>query len=189
MRVRTLLLGACMVVVPLLAMFSHHLPPNIAAKARQALWDPLAARAGWQTAPAPHTSPTAPAEPVAAPPPVAARAVPEPTPPRTVQAVMPAPAFAAADTFDRRGLEGRLVQLGATSISCQPLPGGSGTVASCRLAVDPAGELQRVFQSAGPDATAALGRLVAEVEAWKLRTASRASAAATATKLLPPPSR
>jgi hypothetical protein len=188
MRVRTLLLGACMVVVPLLAMFSHHLPPNFAAKARQALWDPLAARAGWQTAPAPHASPTAPAKPMDAPP-VAARAVPEPPPPRAVAAVMPAPAFATADTFDRRGLEGRLVQLGATSISCQPLPGGSGTMASCRLAVDPAGELQRVFQSAGPDAAAALGRLVAEVEAWKQRTASRASAAATARKLLPPPSR
>ena len=175
MRVRTLLLGACMVVVPLLAMFSHHLPPNLAAKARQALWDPLAARAGWQTAPAPHASPTAPTEPVGAPP-VAARAVPEPTPPRAVEGVMPQPVFAAADTFDRRGLEGRLMQLGATSISCQPLPGGSGTVASCRLAVDPAGELQRVFQSAGPDAAAALGQLVAEVEAWKQRSAHRASA-------------
>jgi hypothetical protein len=46
-------------------------------------------------------------------------------------------------------------------------------LASCRVAVDPAGELQRVFQAAGDDASAALGRLVSEVEAWKYRTASR----------------
>jgi hypothetical protein len=176
-----------MVVVPLLAMFSHHLPPNLAATTRKTLWDPLAAWAGWQTAPTPPASPPAPAQPVGVPPPVAARAVPEPTPPRAVEGVLPAPAFAAADAFDRRGLEGRLVQLGATSITCQPLPGGSGTVASCRLAVDPAGELQRVFQSAGPDAAAALGQLVAEVEAWKQRTALRASAAPTARRLSPPP--
>lgn len=178
MRVRTLLLGACMVVVPLLAMFSHHLPPNLAATTREMLWDPLAAWAGWQTAQAPPASPPAPDEPADVSPPVAVRAVPEPAPPRMAEAVLPAPAFAAPDASERRGLEGRLVQLGATAISCQPLPGGSGTVASCRLAVDPAGELQRVFQSAGPDAGAALGQLVAEVEAWKQRTASRASAAA-----------
>jgi hypothetical protein len=165
-----------MVVVPLLAMFSHHLPPNLAAQARQTLWDPLAARAGWQTAQKPHSSPPAPAEPAAAPPPLAAIAVPEPASPRAAEPMLPAPAFAPTDAFDRRGLEDRLVQLGATSIGCQPLPGGSGTVASCRVAVDPAGELQRVFQATGSDAAAALGQLVAEVEAWKQRTATRSSA-------------
>ena len=175
MRVRTLLLGACMVVVPLLAMFSHRLPPNLVAKSRQTLWDPLAERAGWKTVQSPRPSPPA-AQPAGASPPVAARAVPEPAPHRAAEAVLPQPAFGASGGFDRRGLESRLAQLGATAIGCQPLPGGTGTVASCRVAVDPAGELQRVFQSTGPDAAAALGQLAAEVEAWKQRTASRASA-------------
>jgi hypothetical protein len=174
MRVRTLLLCACMVVVPLLAMFSHHLPPNLAVTARKTLWEPVAEWAGWKPAQTARSSPPAPAQPDAGPtPPVAAVATPQTAPLQASAAVTPSPQFATADAPDRRGLEGRLAQLGATSIGCQPLQGGSGMLASCRVAVDPAGELQRVFQAAGDDASAALGRLVAEVEAWKHRTASR----------------
>lgn len=173
MRVRTLLLGACMVVVPLLAMFSHHLPPNFVATTRKTLWEPLAEWAGWQPSQAPRSSPPAGAQPEALAPAVVAIVAPQPTPPRTSEA--PAPAFGSVAAPERRALEGRLAQLGATSIGCQPLPGGAGIVASCRVPVDPAGELQRVFQSAGTDAAAALGQLVVEVEAWRQRTASRAS--------------
>ena len=173
MRVRTLLLGACMVVVPLLAMFSHHLPPNLAATTRKALWEPLAEWAGWQAAQKPHPSPPAEAQPEDAPR-VAEVAAPQPSPFQESGAMQPSPGIGSAGRSDRRALEDRLAQLGATSIGCQPLQGGSGIVASCRVAVDPAGELQRVFQSAGADASAALGQLVIEVEAWKQRTAFRA---------------
>lgn len=178
MRVRTLLLGACMVIVPLLAMFSHHLPPHLATTARKTLWEPVAEWAGWKPEQTARSSPPAATQPEAGPTsPVAAVVSPQPALSRATAAVMPSPEFAPDDAPDRRQLEGRLVQLGATSIGCQPLQGGSGMLASCRVAVDPAGELQRVFQAAGDDASAALGRLVAEVEAWKHRTASRASSA------------
>ena len=173
MRVRTLLLGACMVVVPLLAMFSHHLPPDLVSMTRRTLWEPLAEWAGWQNPQKPRSSSPSSAQPEVAPL-VAAVATPQSSPTQVSEAVLPGPVFGSAAAPDRRALEGRLVQLGATSIGCQPLQGGSGIVASCRVAVDPAGELQRVFQSAGADASAALGQLVVEVEAWKQRTASRA---------------
>jgi hypothetical protein len=175
MRVRTLLLGACMVVVPLLAMFSHHLPPNFVVTARKTVWTPVAEWAGGKPDETGRSSPPAATDAEAGPTsPVAAVATAQPATPRPPAAVTPSPEFGRADTPDRRRLEGRLAQLGATSIGCQPLQGGSGMLASCRVAVDPAGELQRVFQAAGDDASAALGRLVAEVEAWKYRTASRA---------------
>lgn len=170
MRVRSLLLGVCMVVVPLLAMFSHHLPPRLFVTARKSVWEPVAAWAGWKPSPAPRPSLVPdPPEPRPAPA-VAAQ------PSAARGAVLPAAALGDSASPDRRTLESRLAQLGATAIDCQPLPGGSDILASCRVAVDPAGELQRVFQAAGVDASAALGRLVAEVEAWRHRTASRAPA-------------
>lgn len=177
MRVRSLLLGACMVVVPLLAMFSHHLPPNLCANARTTLWEPVAEWTGLKPAQAPPRSSPAPAQPEVRPTPVVTAAVPQPSAARASATVMPAAGFGSSATPDRRALEGRLAQLGATSIDCQPLQGGPDFLASCRVAVDPTGQLQRVFQAAGADAPAALGRLVAEVEAWKHRTASRPSAA------------
>ena len=176
MRVRSLLLGVCMVVVPLLAMFSHHLPPRLFVTARESVWEPVAAWAGWKPAPAPRSSPV-PAQPEArpAPPPAPAVAA-QPSASREMATVLPAAAVGPSALPDRRAREDRLAQLGATAIDCQPLPGGSDILASCRVAVDPAGQLQRVFQAAGSDASAALGRLVAEVEAWRHRTASRVPA-------------
>lgn len=176
MRVRSLLLGICMVVVPLLAMFSHHLPPRLFVTARKTVWEPVAAWAGWNPAPAPPRSVGRAAQPEARPTPVVTAPVLQPASPRASDAVLPAAAFGSSASPDRRVFEGRLAQLGATVIDCQPLPGGSDILASCRVDVDPAGQLQRVFQAAGADAPAALGRLVAEVEAWRHRTASRTPA-------------
>lgn len=176
MRVRSLLLGVCMVVVPLLAMFSHHLPPRLFVTARESVWEPVAAWAGWKPAPAPRSSPVpAQPEPRPASPPAPAVAT-QPSASRAMVAGLPAAAVGSSAPPDRRTLEDRLAQLGATAIECQPLQGGSDILASCRVAVDPAGELQRVFQAAGADVPAALGRLVAEVEAWRYRTASRGPA-------------
>jgi len=176
MRVRSLLLGVCMVVVPLLAMFSHHLPPRLFVTARKTVWEPVAAWAGWKPVPPPRSA-TVRATPEPRPDPSPALAVAaQPSASRAMAAVLPAAAVGGSTRLDRRPLEDRLAQLGATAIDCQPVPGGSDMLASCRVAVDPAGQLQRVFQAAGADVPAALGRLVAEVEAWRHRTASRASA-------------
>lgn len=175
MRVRSLLLGICMVVVPLLAMFSHHLPPRLFVTARKTVWEPVAAWAGWNPAPAPRSAAMV-AQPEARPAPAVTAPVPQPSLARASAPVLPVAAVESVTSPDRRAIEGRLAQLGATAIDCQPVPGGSDILASCRVAVDPAGQLQRVFQATGADASAALGRLVAEVEAWRHRTASRAPA-------------
>jgi|LakMenEpi03Aug12_release.lakeMendotaPanAssembly.Ray.scaffolds.fasta_scaffold377243_2 hypothetical protein len=163
-----------MVVVPLLAMVSHHLPPQLATTACATLWKPLAERLGWADAgPSRSSAPRVaassmddsalPAAVAAGPVSAAPPAVPTPGP------VMPA--FAALQADPRRMWEDRLVELGAATIDCQPVPGGAGgLVASCRVAVDPAGQLQRVFQAAGADPPAALQRLAEDVEAWKRRT-------------------
>ena len=88
MRVRSLLLGVCMVVVPALAMFSHHVPPDVAAAVRQLASGRLPAWFG-HAPPAPR-SPTVPTTAVAASaaPPVPDAAAPVvPAPP--VEAVPP----------------------------------------------------------------------------------------------------
>lgn len=71
----------------------------------------------------------------------------------------------------------QLASLGACAIDCQPLAGAAaGYASSCRLPVDPRGELHRMFYGTGPDATAALRSLVEQVENWQ-RQRSSASAA------------
>ena len=181
MRVRSLLLVVCMVVVPALAMFSHHVPPEVAAAIRQfvsgrqpprstkatpaipspAIPSPASPTTAGQAADAPPSSPVAAAAATAA----------APLPPATVPATMAVPASG------RRAIEDRLLELGATAIECQPLPGGSGSLlASCRVAADASGQLQRLFQAVGPEPTVALETLRSEVEAWRRRTAARSPA-------------
>ena len=180
MRFRSLILCACMVVVPLLAMFSHRVPPQVAAVVRQRLWEPVVAWAGWSRSPFPSpTRPAAEAAPAPAGQPVVATpaVVPVAAPPPALPA-MPTPAQAVA-AGGRRAVEDRLLRLGARSIECGPLrPGDATIVASCRVAVDPAGELQRVFQATADEPTAALERLLGDVEAWRRPIASRPPAAA-----------
>jgi hypothetical protein len=160
-----------MVVVPALAMFSHHVPPDVAAAVRQLASGRLPAWFG-HAPPAPR-SPTVPTTAVAAsaaPPVPDAAATPDPLPVSAAPAVVPPAA-------DRRAIEERLLELGATAIECQPLPGRDGALlASCRVAADPSGQLQRLFQAVGPEPTAALETLRADVEAWRRRTAARAAA-------------
>jgi hypothetical protein len=160
MRVRSLLLAVCMVVVPLLAMFSHRVPPDLVRAVRalgSKAWAAAAGTGRGQTesnAVAGH-----PAEPIPQPP--------TDPPPKAAEPAQ-SPAVAA-----RLIEEEALVRLGATSIGCQRVPGGTGMLATCRVAVDPAGELQRVFQAAGEDRPAALRLLLTEVETWRRRTAWR----------------
>jgi hypothetical protein len=174
MRVRSLLLVVCMVVVPALAMFSHHVPPDVAAAIRQFVSGRQPPRSTKATPAIPSpASPTTAGQAARPPPssPVAAATATAPLPPATVPATMAVPASG------RRAIEDRLLELGATAIECQPLPGGSGTLlASCRVAADASGQLQRLFQAVGPEPTVALETLRSEVEAWRRRTAARSPA-------------
>jgi hypothetical protein len=74
-----------------------------------------------------------------------------------------------------------LADLGAESIECVTLPGLAGRhLASCRVPLDAARQLHRVFQTEGLGAEAATRRLLDEVNAWKWRTAQRAAGEPTA---------
>ena len=166
-----------MVVVPALALFSHHVPPEAVAAVRKLVTGGLAAWSGSGQPPSASLPPSA----VAPPPPVQA-ATPAPglasaTVPVAASAPRPLPVparGAVPPATGRRAIEDRLLELGASAIECQPLPGGGGTLlASCTVAADPSGQLQRLFQAAGPEPTAALERLLADVEGWRRRMASR----------------
>jgi hypothetical protein len=155
MKVRACVLIVCMTVVPGLAMFSHHVPPGVWQTARAHVWQPVAdwlrpSESGSVSVPAPG-----PAEPL----------------------VAAAPASSAAAPLDRPAAVDRLVALGAVGIEVRPLDGAAGMhVASCRVAMDAAGQLHRVFQAPGPDPGEATLALAAQVEAWRDRLAARAMA-------------
>jgi len=68
----------------------------------------------------------------------------------------------------RQALEDRLRKLGALAFEWTPLTAGDVVHrCSCSLAVDPAGQLHRVFQGAGTDPTAAADNLLAQIDAWQ----------------------
>jgi len=165
MKIRSLLLLTCMIVVPLTAMFSHRLPGGLRHALRRSVWEPATA---WLTgtAAARSVARKCPDEPL--------RPVPD------GGALLPGVVAVDPDTIGPEtsreidALRARLAQVGAVGVECRPLPGSPGDhVAMCRLPVDAAGHLHRVFQTTGPDAQTAQQRLVVDVEAWLQRTASR----------------
>lgn len=167
MKFRSLLLMTCMFVVPLTAMFSHRLPGGLRQAVRRAVWEPATAWLKGSTAP-PNSARTCPDEPL--------RPVPDGA--AILATVTGSPAAPAGGEQSREidALRARLAQMGAVGVECRPLPGSAGDhVAMCRLPVDAAGHLHRVFQATGPDAPTAQRRLVVDVEAWLQRTASRAA--------------
>jgi hypothetical protein len=164
MIIRTWLLAACMIVVPGLALCSHHLPPEIRAAARCDIWQPVASRVeSWFSA----SGECRPADPPATSPPGWDGAAAGP----------PSTAVTAADDRTTTAVE-RLTALGAAAIDCRPLEADRRThVASCRIAMDAAGQLHRVFQAPGSSPEEATAALTAQVEAWQQRLALRAVAA------------
>lgn len=162
MKIRSFLLFACMIVVPLLAMFSHKIPPDVRQAARRLVWEP-AQRAlnGSKTGPEPAA--------VAAMPTVAISetiASPDPVP---TAPILPS---------DLPEIEVRLAALGGFAVECVPMTADGGMHrCSCRVAADPSGQLQRVFQSSGRDPVAAMQQLLGQVETWKERIASSPSSA------------
>jgi len=77
-----------------------------------------------------------------------------------------------------RAVEEQLVKLGAVSFECLP-PQGTDRVhrCSCRVAADPTGQLQRVFQSTDATPSEAMNKLLAQVTAWKHQIAAMPSTA------------
>lgn len=167
MKIRSSLLVACIVVVPLIAMFSHRVPP--AARTAVAQW--LRDVAGGSRS----VTPPIPSQAAALPPAGDQAARPAITaPPATegprivpVTAVVPIPG--PGNDGERESLE-RLRALGAVTIECRPVLGAGGHIASCRVPVDGAGQLERVFQATGADPAAAAAKLLGDVNAWQRGT-------------------
>ncbi len=164
MKVRTCLIFACMTVVPALALFSHRVPGELRDRVRSCLWEPLAAWAD----PGTESSSAGPGDP--------AGESPASGPQATLSA--PAPPRPSVSAGSLGTGVAPLRSLGAVAIDCRPLDGVSGThVASCRVAVDAAGQLHRVFQAAGTSPEEALAALTVVVRDWQDRLVSRAAIA------------
>jgi len=141
-----------MIVVPGLAMFSHHVPGEVWCSARSVLWET------W-------SEPSS-VEPTVEPPLASGPAAADPETGRGGGEGVRTGAAAA---------RGRLAALGAVAIETHPLEGVSGVhLASCRVAMDADGQLHRVFQAAAPTAAEAVSELVRQVVAWRERLAARA---------------
>lgn len=69
-------------------------------------------------------------------------------------------------------LRKQLADLGATGIDCRPQPGAvPGYTSSCRIGIDTAGQLHRMFHGQGPDAPAAMQSLIDQIQAWQVQQA------------------
>jgi len=159
MKVRSAVLIACLIVVPLVALLSHRVPASVRAVVREQVGGPLA---NWLSGLFDRSS-TGHDE-AATPPPVLATGD---APPITPVA---APAATGPSTLEARAV---LERLGAVAIEC--LLAAEGCQASCRVPVDTGGELHRVFQVTAADETAALRGLGEQVDAWSRRRAARAA--------------
>ena len=190
MKLRSLLLVSCMLVVPALAMFSHWIPMEFRAATRRGF---AAATSGVLGTPAeagtvpppPTTPPTAVASaaspsllPIAAQP---AAAVAEPaTPPMVAQLADRTRQVRDQQARDQQAIEAQLKAAGAVSFDCQPLPGPEGLYSSsCRVPVDATGQLQRVFQATGHDPGSASAALLEQVMGWRQRAVTQSPPAAT----------
>jgi hypothetical protein len=190
MKLRSLLLVSCMLVVPALAMFSHWIPTEFRAATRRGFAAATSgvlgtpAEAG-TVPPAPTTPPTggAPAAspsllPIAAQP---ADAVAEPaTPPMVAQLADRTRQVRDQQARDQQAIEAQLKAAGAVSFDCQPLPGPEGLYSSsCRVPVDATGQLQRVFQATGHDPGSASAALLEQVMGWRQRAVMQSPPAVT----------
>ena len=153
MKFRSSLLVVLMVIVPALAMFSHHVPAGLPAATSRLIVDPVVEwLASWREA----AGPGAPARVARVEPLVESDAV--PTAPHAITAA------------DRAAVRERLRDAGAVAVECRQLPGAATAhLASCRVALDADGQLQRVFQATGHDPLAAERRLLEEITAWQER--------------------
>ena len=191
MKLRSLLLVSCMLVVPALAMFSHWIPTEFRAATRRgfaaATSGMLGTPAEAGTVPPPPTTPPTAGAPAASPSllPIAAQpaaaAVAEPaTPPMVAQLADRTRQVRDQQARDQQAIEAQLKAAGAVSFDCQPLPGPEGLYSSsCRVPVDATGQLQRVFQATGHDPGSASAALLEQVMGWRQRAVTQSPPAAT----------
>lgn len=179
MKVRSCLLITCLALVPLLAMFSHRIPRDWRlALQRFARGEGLArveaARRGEESAGVAEPAPLA----KAAVPPAAIdpRALPQPPRPRAFNAGRAESAGHHDEEAVRAEVEQQLAALGAVAFTSSRVPTGGLHRCSCRVAADPSGQLQRVFQSSNPDPVVALRNLLGQVQFWKHQVAARPAA-------------
>jgi len=172
MRFRSFILVCCMVVVPALAMFLHHMPT---LPRPQNAWGRTVGWANDSPNAAGHEATTAAVPEVGGGSgrtsaiPAGAADVGPASIGTTRQAPSRVPGPESDDAF--RAAHGRLVALGMTEIECRPTPAAGGMVlCSGRVAVDATGQLQRLFQAAAADAATALDALAEDVTAWRQRT-------------------
>ena len=195
MKLRSALLIACLIVVPLLAMFSHKVPTATRSAIRERLWDPmirpLATAIGLGAAP--PTS-LAPRQAAASPPPAdplqpfqPAQALGQRESDIAIAGKAPPPSILLGSddslpigvAAGRESLEARLRALGASRIDWTPSQGGDGLHrCSCRIPAEPTGQLHRVFQAAATDPVAALDNLVGQGTAWSMRSGGTAASRA-----------
>ena len=190
MKLRSLLLVSCMLVVPALAMFSHLIPTEFRAATRRgfaaATSGVLETPAEAGTVPPPPTTPPTAGSPAASPSllPIAAQpaAVAEPaTPPMVAQLADRTRQVRDQLARDQQAIEAQLKAAGAVSFDCQPLPGPEGLYSSsCRVPVDATGQLQRVFQATGHDPGSSSAALLEQVMGWRQRAVTQSPPAATA---------
>ena len=191
MKLRSLLLVSCMLVVPALAMFSHWIPTEFRAATRRgfaaATSGVLGTPAEAGTVPPPPTTPPTAGAPAASPSllpiaaqPAAAAAVAEPaTPPMVAQLADRTRQVRDQQARDQQAIEAQLKAAGAVSFDCQPLPGPEGLYSSsCRVPVDATGQLQRVFQATGHDPGSASAALLEQVMGWRQRAITQSPPAA-----------
>jgi hypothetical protein len=195
MKLRSALLIACLIVVPLLAMFSHKVPTATRSAIRERLWDPmirpLASALGLGDAPPTSLAPRQatvsppPADPLQSFQPAQAPGQLEPDVAIAGKAPPPAILLGSDDSLPigvaagRESLEARLRALGASRIDWTPSQGVDGLHrCSCRIPAEPTGQLHRVFQAAATDPVAALDNLVGQVTAWSMRSGGTAASPA-----------
>jgi hypothetical protein len=200
MKLRTILLVGCMLVVPAWAMFSHTVPLEWRRAIRDLMSEPKAsaavpdvveaARVAATTAPAaetgagvPAATPTVTGGTAAAVVPVGPRQPGHATAPPQAPAIVSQLADRTRHVRDQQArelqaIESQLSLVGAVGFDCQPLAGGEGLHGcSCRVPIDSSGQLQRVFQAAGHDPLSAAIALRDQVAVWKERSAAAASGA------------
>ncbi len=185
MRFRSLLMFACMIVVPMLAMFSHKLPPEFRDTCSRIVLDPALELIESLARPA-DAEDSDPDLDLAAPsagPLLAAGS--RPPPPRLATPLAPAspistagpvqqPSGGQAVSWDRApDLRRQLEATGAQRLLIESRGDGSGKVrGSCRLAVDAEGQLQRLFHASGASETEMLHQLLEQVGRWRRRVAA-----------------
>ena len=183
MKFRSLLMFACMIIVPMIAMFSHKLPAELRNAMSSVVLNPAIELIESLALSAEANEPDRASE-FAAPPagPLLADRT-DSTPPQPVTPTEWAdtdtasfhqqhaqPARQSVGLDQASALRQQLAAAGVHRLLIEPASDGSRSVrGSCRLPVDAEGQLQRLFHASGGTETETLTELVEQVGRWHQR--------------------